>query len=658
MGSSSAGSRTGTTTPGVDPGRVGQPGGVAVTRVEHAARDRRRPRGPRRVRADPLPRDLPRLQQAVGEQRCGPLVGVRSAGHRVGVEAVALPRARRRASWRPPAAPRHTAPAPRRPAAGGGSPRGRGRPRAARPAPRCPGPRERRARRRRPRREPVRRRASRNRSSRPSHRSSTAIWSGVASHTAWSSTTPGAAASTAGRAPSRARSPAAHTAATPVVRARSTTTGSGAKPQLPPQPGDLRRAAVGAVGEHREPRRRAARRRCRAARRPAGARRPRRPRCRARPRPRARRRPAGPLPDTGRPDARRRATRPPTLLPPGIPRSHACESRRACQVPDHRCGGPPRLEPCYPARSTGSTAGSCSSTRPRCPAIRTVAVDDVDALVDAIRRLVVRGAPALGVAGRVGRGAGRPPRRRPRRGGRPHRHRPAHRRQPRRRRPPRARRRRRDPTPCSPRRLARAGRGRRGLPRHRRPRRRAARRPVRPGRRCGCRRTATRARWPASSGARRWAWCGRCTPRAGWRWSWPTRRARSCRAPGSPRSNWRRWASPHRVVVDGAGPSVIARGLVDAVVVGADRVAANGDVANKIGTYPLALAAAPRRASRSSWPARSPRWTSTRRTARRSRSRTAPRTRCSRAARAWNPAFDVTPADLVTAIVTETRVWS
>ena len=47
-----------------------------------------------------------------------------------------------------------------------------------------------------------------------------------------------------------------------------------------------------------------------------------------------------------------------------------------------------------------------------------------------------------------------------------------------------------------------------------------------------------------------------------------------------------------RVVVDGAGPSFLARGETDAVVVGADRIAANGDVANKIGTYPLALAAA------------------------------------------------------------------
>ena len=36
----------------------------------------------------------------------------------------------------------------------------------------------------------------------------------------------------------------------------------------------------------------------------------------------------------------------------------------------------------------------------------------------------------------------------------------------------------------------------------------------------------------------------------------------------------------------------MARGLVDRIVVGADRIAANGDVANKIGTYPLAVLAA------------------------------------------------------------------
>lgn len=48
---------------------------------------------------------------------------------------------------------------------------------------------------------------------------------------------------------------------------------------------------------------------------------------------------------------------------------------------------------------------------------------------------------------------------------------------------------------------------------------------------------------------------------------------------------------PHTLVVDGAAAGLMGRGLVDLVVVGADRVAANGDVANKIGTYGLAVAA-------------------------------------------------------------------
>jgi methylthioribose-1-phosphate isomerase len=48
----------------------------------------------------------------------------------------------------------------------------------------------------------------------------------------------------------------------------------------------------------------------------------------------------------------------------------------------------------------------------------------------------------------------------------------------------------------------------------------------------------------------------------------------------------------HDLVVDGAMAGLIRRGEIDAAVVGADRVAANGDTANKVGTYPLALAAA------------------------------------------------------------------
>jgi methylthioribose-1-phosphate isomerase len=49
---------------------------------------------------------------------------------------------------------------------------------------------------------------------------------------------------------------------------------------------------------------------------------------------------------------------------------------------------------------------------------------------------------------------------------------------------------------------------------------------------------------------------------------------------------------PFSVIVDGAAASLMAAGEVDAVLTGADRIAANGDVANKVGTYGLAVAAA------------------------------------------------------------------
>ncbi|HEY8544524.1 MAG TPA: S-methyl-5-thioribose-1-phosphate isomerase [Acidimicrobiales bacterium] len=120
----------------------------------------------------------------------------------------------------------------------------------------------------------------------------------------------------------------------------------------------------------------------------------------------------------------------------------------------------------------------------------------------------------------------------------------------------------------------------------------------------------------------------------------------------------------YRVVVDGAGPSLIARGEVDAVVVGADRVAANGDVANKVGTYPLALAAARAgvpfvvAAPESTVDLGTPDGDAIEIEDRDGAEvlsiadvRMAPP-----GARAVNPAFDVTPADLVTALVTEDRV--
>lgn len=120
----------------------------------------------------------------------------------------------------------------------------------------------------------------------------------------------------------------------------------------------------------------------------------------------------------------------------------------------------------------------------------------------------------------------------------------------------------------------------------------------------------------------------------------------------------------YRLVVDSAGPSLIARGEVDAVVVGADRIAANGDVANKIGTYPLALAAARAgvplvvAAPESTVDPATPDGSSIEIEDRGGDEvlavaghRMAPV-----GARSVNPAFDITPADLVTAIVTQRRV--
>jgi methylthioribose-1-phosphate isomerase len=48
---------------------------------------------------------------------------------------------------------------------------------------------------------------------------------------------------------------------------------------------------------------------------------------------------------------------------------------------------------------------------------------------------------------------------------------------------------------------------------------------------------------------------------------------------------------PHRLVTDSSAGTLIAQGRVDRIVVGADRIAANGDTANKVGTYPLAVLA-------------------------------------------------------------------
>jgi methylthioribose-1-phosphate isomerase len=122
---------------------------------------------------------------------------------------------------------------------------------------------------------------------------------------------------------------------------------------------------------------------------------------------------------------------------------------------------------------------------------------------------------------------------------------------------------------------------------------------------------------------------------------------------------------PHRLCVDSAAPAAMAGGLVDAVVVGADRIAANGDTANKIGTYALACAAAHHRipfvvvapestvdagtACGADIPIEERDAAEVTRMA--GADTTVPGTRV------YNPAFDITPAELVTAIVTERRTW-
>ncbi len=65
------------------------------------------------------------------------------------------------------------------------------------------------------------------------------------------------------------------------------------------------------------------------------------------------------------------------------------------------------------------------------------------------------------------------------------------------------------------------------------------------------------------------------------------------RGQGAALTAWelREYGVPHTLIADNAAGHLLQRGLVDAVIVGADRVTARGDVANKIGTYLKALAA-------------------------------------------------------------------
>ncbi len=115
------------------------------------------------------------------------------------------------------------------------------------------------------------------------------------------------------------------------------------------------------------------------------------------------------------------------------------------------------------------------------------------------------------------------------------------------------------------------------------------------------------------------------------------------------------------VLPDAAAATVLRRGMVDLVVVGADRIARNGDVANKIGTYPLAVLAREHgvpfyvAAPISTFDPDCPNGDAIPIEERAADEvhafggvRTAPE-----GVGSFNPAFDVTPARLVTAIVTQ-----
>ncbi|OLB42934.1 MAG: S-methyl-5-thioribose-1-phosphate isomerase [Candidatus Rokubacteria bacterium 13_2_20CM_2_64_8] len=122
---------------------------------------------------------------------------------------------------------------------------------------------------------------------------------------------------------------------------------------------------------------------------------------------------------------------------------------------------------------------------------------------------------------------------------------------------------------------------------------------------------------------------------------------------------------PHRLVADVVAASLMGRGQVDLVVTGADRIAANGDTANKIGTYALAVLAHhhhvpfyvaapfstidPTLASGAEIPIEERDPAEVRRVG---ATVTAPE-----ASPVFNPAFDVTPSELIAAIITERGVF-
>jgi methylthioribose-1-phosphate isomerase len=138
------------------------------------------------------------------------------------------------------------------------------------------------------------------------------------------------------------------------------------------------------------------------------------------------------------------------------------------------------------------------------------------------------------------------------------------------------------------------------------------------------------------------------------------------RLQGALLTSWelRQHGVPHHVIADGAAAGLLASRGVGAAFVGADRIAANGDTANKVGTFALALGCryhdvpfyvvAPLSTVDLETPDGSAIVIEERDESEVLTGGSAPL--AAPGARALNPAFDVTPAELVTAIVTEAGV--
>jgi methylthioribose-1-phosphate isomerase len=116
---------------------------------------------------------------------------------------------------------------------------------------------------------------------------------------------------------------------------------------------------------------------------------------------------------------------------------------------------------------------------------------------------------------------------------------------------------------------------------------------------------------------------------------------------------------PATVLIDSAAPSLMRAGLIDVCIVGADRIAANGDVANKVGSYALAVAARHHgipfyvAAPTSTFDPHTPTGADIVVEQRSAAEVAQPFDDAGSLVSVYNPAFDVTPAELITAIVSD-----